>query len=85
MSPSLEAGPDEGPAISKSWKMQTVELPSENACLPVVITAIYSPVRFWVHLFPSNTNSGMNIVCVCVLQCMGACEQMEMMLGMLVE
>jgi len=67
----LEAGHSDGSAISKSWKMQTVSLPAENTCVPVVITGIYSPVRFWVQLLPSKTNPAG--VCACVHVCVHVC------------
>jgi len=52
--------------VSKSWKMQTVSLPAENTCIPVVITAVYSPVKFWVQLLPPATlNTGMLVILIC--------------------
>ena len=73
VSPSVEAGHSDGTAISKSWKMQTVSLPVEGTCVPVVITGIYSPVRFWVQLLPSKTNPAGVYVCACAyVRCMHA-------------
>lgn len=52
--------------VSKSWKAQTVSLPAENSCVPMVITAVYSPVKFWAQLFPlAAANDGMSVCGVC--------------------
>ncbi|XP_065909710.1 uncharacterized protein [Dysidea avara] len=73
-----EAGFSDGTAISKSWKMQTVPLPAENTCVPVVITGIYSPVRFWVQLFPSITNPDeVDDRNVCGITLSQLCEEMN--------
>lgn len=36
--------------VSKPWKAQIAPLPAENTCIPIVITAVYSPVKFWAQL-----------------------------------
>ena len=40
--------------VSKSWKAQTISLPAKNACIPIVVTAVYSPVKFWAQLLPTE-------------------------------
>lgn len=56
--------------VSKSWKAQTVSLPAENSCVPMVITAVYSPVKFWAQLFPlAAANDGMSVCGVCLSVC----------------
>ena len=47
--------------VAKSWKAQMASLPAENTCVRIVITAVYSPVRFWAQLTPPATanNTGM--------------------------
>ena len=46
--------------VAKSWKAQMASLPVENTCVQIVITAVYSPVRFWAQLTsPTTANIGM--------------------------